>query len=341
MSILKYDELKDAIDRALSEREDYLDSVFMPLVFSLNYRPSYNPDLKVGDFKMNHARGTITARPDEDSLIIFYRNQSDSNEADWDNDNEIHIYLDSGKMIVDLPRFGAISRQSEILFNGKDDDRKMYEGVLPLIDYRQRTEAYNNSNGIRYMDYLQFCDDVNAAVGNGEHLRVIQQILNDAFLAENGDDDLINFIVTKIKKRFDPLDDKKTEDGIRELVRSDFVRRIKEKDEFIIIPRQEQLAAKERKKQEIKKSGKSGNMLKSGNGMSIDGIFQQALKKVEKDNGEQPKTQPEQETATNDKPAEKKISKPFKTINKGGAKDGENADVSADGEYGNTGENFF
>lgn len=274
--MIDYNEIKKSIERSSSEQSDVLDTIFLPMVFNLNYKISGQDinNLQAGYMCMDHAKGIITAKPDADSYIIFYRSSEQSiDDNNWgEEDNEIHVYLENNHIIVDLPRFGAISRQSEIKFDDSDIDKGNFKSLIDLIDFNKRSEA-KDYLGIKYMDRLQFRDDLGSFIADkDEHLRFISQVLNDAI--KSGDSDLIDFLILKVKQRFDPLDSKDLEDKVRKVIKEDFDRRREQDNEFIIIEKQAQL---ERERQRRERASSNKKIVKDGPlSLDINDIFNRA-----------------------------------------------------------------
>lgn len=315
--MIEYEEVKNSIKRISEEKTDILDTLFLPMVFGLHYQISGygGNDLKVGYMIMDHQKGIITAKPDEDSYIIFYRDSDSDINNDWDNDNEIHVYLENNHIIVDLPRFGAISRQSEIKFDDSEADKNSFEALIGLIDFDIRSKEQDNS-GIKYMERLQFRDDLGSFISNpNEHLRFISQVLNDAIKA--GDDDLIDFLILKVKQRFDPLNDKELEQNVRSAIKQDFAKRVEEDNEFIIVEKQDQI---EREKRRREKISSNKTIKKSPISLDIKEIFSKSAENNQSSEAQQIiNNKKENEVEVNNNASEKKITK--KLIKQGGNDD--------------------
>lgn len=280
--MISYDEMKLSIKRLNEERSDVLDSFFLPMVLGLHYQISgYYGDLKKGMTYLDHAKGMIVAKPDDDSSIIFYKDQSIRDNLGYDNQDEIHVYLDNNHIIIDLPRFGITSRQSEITFDDSDEDKNNFTNLVSLIDYDIRSSNSSQSD-IKYMDQLQFRDDISSVINNpNEHLRFIRQVLNDSI--EGTDPDLIDFFILKVKKKFDPLDDEDLEKNIRNLIRNDLDKRKEQNNSFVIVEEKDQLE-RERKRKERTETNQSKN--NSSLSLDIGEVFANAKKQQSKSSEE-------------------------------------------------------
>lgn len=261
--MISYNEMKSSIERLKKERSDVLDAFFLPMVIGLHYQISgYYGDLKKGMTYLDHAKGIIVAKPDDDSSIVFYKDQSTREENGFDNQDEIHVYLDNDHIIIDLPRFGITSRQSEITFDNSDEDKSNFENLVSLIDYDIRSK--NSGTSIKYMDQLQFRDDISSVINNPhEHLRFIPQVLNDSI--EEIDPDLIDFFILKVKKKFDNLDNKELENNIKELIKKDLSNRNNQENRLLVIEEKDQIE-RERKRKERTET----NQVTNNSSLSLD-----------------------------------------------------------------------
>lgn len=249
---MEYKVVKNTLNNMIENGADALDAFFTPLAVGLHYQiNALGMELPVGGMTIDHSNGIISARPDDDSLVIFYAKNNKKDE--WETSSEIHIYLENKSIMIDLPRFGAISSRSKITFNGSDEDIKNFNTFIELIDFQKRQEAISNSNTqIKFLDKLQFRDDLAAAVeSNGnEHLRFIPQILNDAI--QQSDDDLIELLIKKVKQKFDELTDSETEQHVRDLIKQDFISRRNQNNKLIILEERQQLERQKKVKKEAR-----------------------------------------------------------------------------------------
>lgn len=279
---MDYETVKTTLMNMADSRADVLDAFFMPLAVGFHYQIApLGMELPTGGMIVDHSNGMIKAKPDEDSSVIFY---SRKDQSEWKTPNEIHVYLDGRSILIDLPRFGTISRRSKITFDGTEDDIANFENFSSLIDFQKRQESMKaNQDGIKFMDMLQFQDDLSTVVDNpNEHFRFIPQILNDSI--SSGDDDLIEFIVKKIKKRFDPLDDPENEKTVKSYIEHDFKRRAEEGNALIVTDEEERKTRQ--KEQPVNENENTRASLAIG----INEIFKRARSNESAAENEQPKS---------------------------------------------------